>query len=68
MSSSVLFERTFALRQGFKPLPDCRFDVKLTLNGQCRFPTAILPFTHYELTAKSKGKGQLQSCGQQQIN
>jgi hypothetical protein len=30
MSSSVLFERTLALRQGFKPLSDYRFDAKLT--------------------------------------
>lgn len=24
----------------------------------------VLPFTYYELTAKSKGKGKFQSCGQ----
>jgi hypothetical protein len=24
----------------------------------------VLPFTYYKLTAKSKGKGKLQSCGQ----
>jgi len=39
MSSSVLFERTLALRQGFKPLPDYRFDVKLTPIGHGTPPT-----------------------------
>ncbi|TAH26362.1 MAG: hypothetical protein EAZ09_00880 [Oscillatoriales cyanobacterium] len=32
-SSSVLFERTFALRQGFKPLPDYWLYLKLTPMG-----------------------------------
>jgi hypothetical protein len=41
MSSSVLFERTLALRQGFKPLPDCRFDVKLTPMGMAQCPYFI---------------------------
>jgi hypothetical protein len=35
-------ERTFALRQGFQPLSDYWFYLKLTLLGQCRFPTNIL--------------------------
>src|SRR6476469_924269 len=41
MSSSVLIARTFALRQGFQPLPDCGFDVKLTrsMTRHCRVPT-----------------------------
>jgi hypothetical protein len=38
MSSSVLFERTFALRQGFKPLPDCGSYLKLTPMGSLECP------------------------------
>jgi hypothetical protein len=38
-NSLVLFERTFALRQGFKQEPDYRFDLVVDTYGRCRFPT-----------------------------